>query len=50
MKAKGFSSQKQAKNWLREKGLIPHQAEDITIKLIPKKLLKNYHTLVLHQV
>ncbi|WJE46698.1 T7SS effector LXG polymorphic toxin [Peribacillus frigoritolerans] len=41
MKAKGFSSQNQAKNWLREKGLTPHHADDITIQLIPTKLHKN---------
>ncbi|MDQ0244737.1 phage terminase large subunit-like protein [Bacillus fengqiuensis] len=39
--AKGFSSQKQAQEWLREKGLTPHHLDNNTIQLIPTKLHRN---------
>jgi hypothetical protein len=41
MKAKGFNTINQAKNWLREKGLTPHHFDNNTIQLIPTKLHKN---------
>ncbi|WP_106498330.1 T7SS effector LXG polymorphic toxin [Lentibacillus sp. Marseille-P4043] len=41
MKAKGFSSLSQAKNWLREKGLTPHHVDSNNIQLIPTKLHRN---------